>query len=85
MIHVQNAPTAPPGAAQWPRPVREIRDELVTLAGTPTACRPVDPARLDTLADELAWAAAIALMYGGNSAATQQLERAVRRPPNSPG
>jgi hypothetical protein len=58
----------------WPRPVREIRDELCSLAASP----PVSPMRLDDLANELAWAAAIAAAYGGNTDATDRLERAVR-------
>jgi hypothetical protein len=60
--------------AEWPRPVREIRDELCDLAASP----PVSAVRLDELANELAWAAAIAAMYGGDTAATEKLERAVR-------
>jgi hypothetical protein len=65
--------------AEWPRPVREIRDDLVTLAHDACAGGDVvDPARLEALADELAWAASIARLYGGDATATEEFEAAVR-------
>jgi hypothetical protein len=36
-----------------------------------------DPRRLDVLANELAWAASIARMYGGDATATERFARAV--------
>jgi hypothetical protein len=63
----------------WPRPVVDIRDDLVALAHDAYAAgRVVDPRRLDALADELAWAAAVARIYGGDATATEEFERAVR-------
>ena len=65
--------------AEWPRPVREIRDDLVRLAHDASASGdPVDSVRLDVLADELAWCASIAKLYGGSSTATEAYEAATR-------
>jgi hypothetical protein len=62
-----------------PRPVVEIRDELVEIAREAwLAGEVVDPHRLSRLADELAWAASFARLFGGDPLATNRLETAVR-------
>jgi hypothetical protein len=61
------------------RPVAAIRDELVELAREAWAAgRVVDPHRLSSLADELAWASAFARLYGGSTDALDRFEAAVR-------
>lgn len=66
-------------STEWPRTVREICDDLVDLAREAwNAGRVVDPHRLAYLADELAWAAATSRLYGGDPAATERFEAAVR-------
>jgi hypothetical protein len=63
---------------EWPRPVHEIRDELVKLAQDAcTSGDAVDAGCLDLLADELAWAASIARLYGGDATATEEFAAAV--------
>jgi hypothetical protein len=61
-----------------PRPVAEIRDEVVRLAADAyEAGKVVDPNRLEQLARELDEAAALATMWGGDATATETFAREV--------